>query len=446
MSRVHSPQFSNNVEVSQEDFRAVLGDKCTDSASRRKKSPSKGSMAKMLGNILSPKKSSRNKPGRSASSGSSNASMAVIGDNESIFSAEGQQSVAVTVSSQVTIKASNRKEKLKSDEPGKSQSNGWKTFKRLVGVKTTLFPDGPLRERVKSMDIDSERSTKSAGYSMRKRVLSVDGVSQWAARSLRGGTSRDISSAKSSVSARVTSQLDIAIRGRLDGVDILSLGPASRSSLSPTRSASEVQRSPSKKYSPKNLLGKLKEDPELDFDFDPLELSFTGMPTSCTCADIVSDMIWASAGKEQPELIFEGYIPGGSDRWSVKVEDPQKFPEAPSSERSSSLPTAQSFDDDESTAVLTDDGSTNLSAQKLWDHIWGEDTPPPAPSHMQSAGNGEEDDVLHLAAACSVPIDLDEDTFIIDTPAHLRSVHELAMIPLQVSKRQPDANLFVWVC
>jgi hypothetical protein len=438
MSRVHSPQFSNNVEVTQEDFRAGLGDKSTDSSSRRKKSPSKGSMAKMLGNILSPKKSPRNKPVRSASSGSSNASMAVIGDNESIFSA-GQQSVAVTVSSQVTIKASNRKEKLKSDEPGKSQSNvgksqsnGWKTFKRLVGVKTTLFPDGPLRERVKSMDIDSDRSTTSAGYSMRKRVLSVDGVSQWAARSLKGSNSRDISSAKSPMSARVTSQLDIAIRGRLDGVDILSLGPASRSSLSP--SASEAQRSPSKKQSPKNLLGKGKEDPELDFDFDPLELSFTGMPTSCTCADIVSDMIWASAGKEQPELIFEGYIPGGGDRWSVKLEDPQEFSESPSSEGSSSLPTLHSFDDDESTAVLTDDGSTNLPAQKIWDHIWGEETPPPAPSHMQSAGNREEDDVLHLVAACSVPIDLDEDTFIIDTPEHLRSVHELVMIPLQVSK------------
>jgi hypothetical protein len=148
---------------------------------------------------------------------------------------------------------------------------------------------------------------------------------------------------------------------------------------------------------------------------------------------MVSNMISTSAGKDQTELILEGFIPGGGDRWRVKLEEPKGLPDDASIQTPSRK---SSTDDDESTAGLTEDGSTNFPAPKLWDHIWGDGAPPPLPSHMQAGGNSEQDNVLQLAAACSVPIDLDEDTFIIDSPEHLRSVHDLAMIPLQVSKME----------
>ena len=43
-----------------------------------------------------------------------------------------------------------------------------------------------------------------------------------------------------------------------------------------------------------------------------------------------------------------------------------------------------------------------------------------------------EEDAMHLAANVSVPIDLDEDSFIIDSLEHLKSVHDLIMIPIRV--------------
>jgi tetratricopeptide (TPR) repeat protein len=96
-------------------------------------------------------------------------------------------------------------------------------------------------------------------------------------------------------------------------------------------------------------------------------------------------------------------------------------------------PTLQKTDDAESTAVTM---SPDIPIHKLWDGIWGKDhLPPPRPSNMQTVSSGEEeskeDILLQLAAACSVPIDLDEDTFIIDGPRHLRAVHDLTMVPLQ---------------
>jgi hypothetical protein len=372
--------------------------------------------------------------------------MSVISDsdNATLYSAEGQQSVAaVTVSSQVTVKASNKQEKLGADEVDefeealKRPSKGWKKFKRLVGVKA---PDGtPPRANSKSIDSASERSTKLTGaslwpnYPLRKRVLSADGFSRRKTQTARSGSEGDMSSERSVGAGRMRNQLDLAIRGRLDGMDVLSLGPANRSSLPPTYGGPGT--SSKKGNPPESPAHASQEDSEpAQIDLDPLRLAFTDMPTTCTAADMVSDMIRASAGKDQPELILEGFIPGGGDRWSVRLEEPQKPLESSSNERLSSPTPPAVHDDDESTAVLTEDGSTNLPTQKLWDQIWGGETPPPLPSHMQTRSDGEPDDVLQLAAACSVPIDLDEDTFMIDSPAHLRSVHDLVMIPIQVSE------------
>ena len=81
---------------------------------------------------------------------------------------------------------------------------------------------------------------------------------------------------------------------------------------------------------------------------------------------------------------------------------------------------------------LTDDGW--LPVHLLLESMWGGTSSKPQMKSQQTASdNGNKDDFMELAAACSVPIDIDEDTFIIETPHHLQSVHDIASVPLRVS-------------
>ena len=420
-------------------------------------------MAKRLGNMLTPRKSrrisgSRRRDGSPDGSipGDSNASVSVVSDNATLHSFEGQQSVAITVDSQVTVKMSNRHEKTKDNDIPKppitsitgkgspsmtnsKKSTGWLSLKRLVGGKPPVAqPATPpskggatkqsswrARAHSKSYDAGTTRTVVSSPEA-RDRTESADGI-------LRDRTR---------TSSESMAHLDLAIRGRLDGMDVLFLGPAQRVSL--PSSSEAMEKSPVKGL-------KKGEAGNPHADIDPSTLSFTGMPTTYTAAEMVSDMISTSAGKEHPELIFEGYIPGGGDRWCVKLEDPSPRRETTIAVKTdnsewvgtfkTNYTTTTSEVDDESTVetadVTADDGSPTLPMQKLWDHLWGDDHPPPIPSHMQTGGSfdeGNKEDIVQLAAACSVPIDIDEDSFIIDHPEHLRSVHDLAMVPLQVSE------------
>ncbi|KAL3907450.1 MAG: hypothetical protein SGILL_008870 [Bacillariaceae sp.] len=176
------------------------------------------------------------------------------------------------------------------------------------------------------------------------------------------------------------------------------------------------------------------------------------MPSKASPANLVSDMIWTSAGSDETELFLEGFYPGGRDRWTARIRsDDQTSCEGSHQSHnndSRGVPTLQSTtDDDESTGLSsTDDGSTNLPTNVLWKKLWGETatTAPPIPPHMKRvpttsttgdedsrAPFDEEDDVIQFASSCNVPFDLDEDAFIIDGPDHLQSVHELALVSLQ---------------
>lgn len=388
-----------------------------DLASSHREKNNRESMARRIGSILNPKK----KGGRS---GSSNASMSVVDDNATQYSREGDKSVALTVNSQVTVKASN---KILKPSPvkhilGKSAGGkgGWMSFRRLVGAAST---NSQPRGHSKSEDFIAAGKTNSArtilsGDPLRKRILSADGA---------------YSAASSNVSARARSQMDLAIRGRLDGVDCMSLGPASKTTL--PRGTRKIEKKISGLGRPRNNSSILV--------FDPLKTTFSGETVSRTPADIVNCMVWSSGGKELPELIFEGYFPGGDDRWTVRLGKSTTTASADTqSEQSSPVKPAASADDgDDSTAELTEDGSTNMPAHMLWDHIWGKDAPPPVPAHMQS-GSDEEEDIMQLVAGCSVPVDLDEDTFIIDSPEHFRSVHNVAMVPIQ--NRRFDAAMSIF--
>ena len=409
------PQINNNAEINHEECirRRLEGESNYTSSTIR------SSMAKRLGNILSPRGLRKNR----RSSNRSVASASVTSDNATLegqLSLEGAQSIAaVTISSHDTIKVSN-KQSLPPKPPTTVQpkkNKRWQTkLKRLVGVKEEAPP------RAHSKSADGALSIASEGYPMRDRVKSADGAKQSA------GLAGD------KLTLRKTTEFDMAIRGRLDGMDILSLGPAGRSCL-PDDSVSEVTLS----SQPSPIVVKTDDGdgPErltIDSNVDPLQLSFTGMSTTCSPAEMVSEMIWTSAGREIPELILEGFIPGGGDRWCVRLDIDSV---ANRSTYSTPVPPDKGdADGDESTAVSTEDGSPTIPMHKLWDRMWGDDRPPPIPSHMDT-GNPEDqnEDTMQLAAKCSVPIDLDEDAFIIDSPEHLKSVHNLVMIPLQVSAK-----------
>lgn len=389
----------------------------------------------------------------------------------------------------------------------------WKTIKRLVKgqpPRTSNVSSGQQRKHAMSYDgaqailgsawrqqkSNSGSSLLNNGYPIRKRIVSEEGKRRYPGYHSTPTTSRDTknllsrgapSSSSVSVGRSPSKErrdrshvsfsgvasvpgyqedyskrpIDHVIRGRLDGVDILSLGPVSRSSL-PALSET-AQRNMDKKSSSPFAYVQKESDHSLSsggaesdgkYAVDPLRICFTDMSSTATPADLVVDMIWTSGGKDQPEILLEGFLPGGSDRWTVRINPEDHLSSSGSHNDSRCPPTLQStLDDDESTALssfATEDGSSNMPTSILWNNLWGKKgTAPPIPSHMntaptksttcdeddhifQSSGSlDEEDEVLKFASSCNVPFDLDEDAFIIDSPDHLQSVHELAMVSLQ---------------
>jgi hypothetical protein len=276
----------------------------------------------------------------------------------------------ITVASVDTIKASNRKPVSTTNKPfyeqtkraPDSKKNPWRKLKKMMGTKEKGDSEDTPFGRSRSLSHPSVRDSDSA-YPMRKRV-----ESEQTTKSRRGQGNH----------AENGQELDDAIRGRFDGMDILSLGSARLVS---------VPRSP-----------------------DPLIRN----EPMLTAQDMVSDMLRISSGRSPPEIVLEGFI--ANDRWLVRIE----------SMNHDNVPQLQSTDDESTT-----DGSPKLSTSKLLASIWGLNRSPP-PSHAQPE-EGDEDDLFQLAANCSVPIDIDEETFIIDTPAHCQAVHDIAAVPIKVS-------------
>lgn len=132
---------------------------------------------------------------------------------------------------------------------------------------------------------------------------------------------------------------------------------------------------------------------------------------------------------EEPQLVLEGFA---NERWTLRFSDLPSTPTSSSTSSSSYVPRLQPIDDDES-STLTDN---EFPLKGLWYQLWGgsssSSSKQPSPTNKAKNSTKEHDDLLEIAAACSVPVDLDEGTFIIDSPNHLHSVHELVTIPLQV--------------
>ncbi|KAL3938310.1 MAG: hypothetical protein SGBAC_006750 [Bacillariaceae sp.] len=349
-------------------FQTISNTRPKNPSKHTPKDPPKASMAKRIGNLFSAKQ----QKGRSEHHGETS-SMAVQYDNATIQSGDGQQSVeavsvAPTVHSQKTVKASNKPEKIKEEDKAKKPKKPWKKFKKMVGVKSAKT------EKLEPIAVSAEK---------------------------------------------LNATLDVAIRGRMDGIDSLALGPANLSSFPSMSDDGEIRFSARK-------LDTSEGTAPPSIDFDPLKLSFTTLSKSWNPSDIVSDSIWSAGGTEQPELVLEGFA---NERWTLRFnETPPSTPTSSSTDSSSFVPRLQASDDESST--ITDN---DFPLRGLWNQLWGNNNKPPSPTNSPGPDTAH-DDLLEIAAACSVPVDLDEGCFIIDSPNHLRSVHELVTIPLQAQR------------
>mmetsp|Transcript_16142 Transcript_16142/g.35079 ORF Transcript_16142/g.35079 Transcript_16142/m.35079 type:complete len:1151 (-) Transcript_16142:88-3540(-) len=220
---------------------------------------------------------------------------------------------------------------------------------------------------------------------------------------------------------------DAALRSRLDGLDVINLGSARYNTI------------------------KGEKDMADDGDGESPAPSLRHTP-----ALMIHDMLRASGGKSPPEIILEGYDPGGQDRWTVRIEDvetgqrPNSNDKAQNAEEdpattecqeflpcfiSSDPPQLQHTDDESEVRLDPPEEHHPFGSRVLLEmEMWGKDSSPPPEilSRIKQAEREqkqiEEDkgsDILSISAA-SCPVDIDEDIFIIESPEHLRSIHEAA--------------------
>ena len=263
---------SLDVEVTQDDFHRVAAGE-NNTASSAQKPPK---MVKRLNNLFHGK---NNHKSTNVSLASSDRATADSNDVESV--AASTVAGNITVASVDTIKMSNRKPVSSTNKPFYEQTkrapdakkNPWKKLKKMMGTKEKeeASEEATPFGRSRSLSHSFVRGTSDDNaYPMRKRV-----ESEQSARTNK-------SSRRHVAAAENGQELDDAIRGRFDGMDILSLGSARLVS---------VPRSP-----------------------DPL----TRNAPMLTAPDLVSDMLRTSSGRSPPELVLEGFI--ANDRWLVRIE------------------------------------------------------------------------------------------------------------------------------
>ncbi len=282
-------------------------------------------------------------------------------------SLEGIQS---HTSSLDTVKASNTKEDETNDSSKKKGK--WGKLKRIMGVKT--IPSEGLNSSTQTINSGSN------GLSKIKNPLAAR-----RSRSVSASSNQDME--------------DDAIRGKYDGIAVVGMGGAQHVSsvLYP--------------FYPDAM-----QFPE-EFQDWPRH-SFIGESLLLSPAELIAKTL-------QSEVMLDGFIPGTDDRWCIRLEQqnlsvsPSKT--ADSAATNTTLATADSSEED---------GSAKGTSQQLWNILWG---PDPIPTTMRDSlrrGNASEDPIVALAAECAVPIDVDEDTFMISTREHYNAILEIVSIQL----------------
>lgn len=210
----------------------------------------------------------------------------------------------------------------------------------------------------------------------RKRRPSMERHSNYAkAQSSQEKSPPRSRSAPSTVSSIAQEIEDTSIRGRLDGFDILSLSACLVPLVTSTDNA---------------------DKPWSDLT------SFTGQDNQMDPKHLVQFMLMS--GKDSSELILDGFFPGSDDRWVVKI-----ICSEPDGHVDSKQPTAQ----------------------QIWERLWGPGPIPIESAYIDKVSAEQTDDsLLQLAAERSIPIDLDEDTFIISNREHMSAIQDIASTAL----------------
>ena len=331
-----------------------------------------------------------------------------------------------TVASLETIKASNKQEKPEpssspsSPPSGKKEKKRWSKLKRMIGEKLTATHHGSA----------SSVDGVAPATENRQRALSEENVKNHHFKLMgrRVRSSPEKASPTRSTSEKVARQQqamdDDRIRGRFDGIDILFLGGAYLTV--PSAAASDGA----------------SDDMLPPWD-RAMECKFTGEPPQQTPAEIVLHAVWASSGRDPPEIILDGIGTGPDGRWSVRVVKPtsEKVVEERTPEKSPISSTAVWWNFDSTPppqlqptashddSLSDDDGrSPVLLLRQL---LWGttHDTTPAEVTRTEAAGSTHSehsDPMLDVATRCSIPIDIDDDTFIISTREHIQALHDLA--------------------
>lgn len=494
-----SPAKENSIEVTAEDAAAFAGQSSFSPTSassgyhnnKTAISNTTKSVAKKFSKLMSKNLSIRSHKSSSSSSPNhrhhnrSSSDAAVVGDDRStnpLLGADGdnssvngevsvgQMSVAQTVTSIDTVKISNRnalaisaaavaaaQQQAEGDDGhSKGKKTTWKKLKnfmsnnqRKVDSRTDsddghsdMVPyGGPIglrRTHAKSADYPSgDHEATSSSSSVAGTISSLIGNRR---RTASTDTPKTNQRALQEQHRREKAILDDAVRGRLDGTDLLYLGPAYQISLERQQHSRNVAAA------------------ESSTPWEPAStFSFAGRSTQYSTRQMVDDMMWRPTTGDQraTEIVLEGFY--RDDRWIVTLDVPRStFSRSGSSSDAKksavdhhakntldSVPLMQLTDEEEQ-SHSTSPTADEVPRHKLWNNMWGaENKPPPKPSHMSSVEDiDESDSILEMAASCSVPIDLDEDTFMISNAGHLESVHDLAAVPLQHGRFEESMFIF----
>lgn len=322
-----------------------------------------------------------------------------------------------TIGSLETLKASNARmlkqnEMLASTERNDKHKSRWNPLKRIIKIKPT-----PL-------DFDNSFRTEQAVrkiYSARHRAHTEDSRS-----GLSHGQRVHIAPNQSfsgiDVSQADRDKVDDKIRGRLYGVDMLSLGDG--------RFISSVATS----VAPWDT---------------PFVYTFTGQTPHWSPQRIVDEMLLSSSGRKAVEIVLDGYIPGPDGRWIVQIEVPRESsPISMINVETSGLkgvpntlscptPTAtqQSLCDS-----FDDVCNSKQSSLQLQQKIWGSEIPP---IHFSDSLCQSDEDAMHaLASRCSIPIDTDNDSFLIATKEHVEAIQDVISINLTKGQFAETCRIF----
>ena len=191
-----------------------------------------------------------------------------------------------------------------------------------------------------------------------------------------------------SSSAQINS-MDNAIRGRLDGLDIISVGSARNVSfVSPEQARNAGQR-----YTLRSMIS-----------------------DSLTYGNTTNVMI-----------VLEGYL--SNERWSVCVEE---LPSGMDDDKKRSKDKVQMKNNNSSSGSFSD--GTEISAEipthSLLNQMWGKDNVPPPTSNLMQFDKHREITDYFIAANC--PIDVDENVVIIDSIERLQNVIDIAASSIRV--------------